>query len=150
MARTGRSKQYRRNSNTKSAYKRLYSHQRAKAKYRGHDWNLSIQSWYKLVKSDCYLCGSRPSNVFKPVKDDGKCFGTSFVYNGLDRTDNTKGYIDGNVAPCCSRCNAIKSNQSLSGLAKHIKKIQNIGVLDDLKSFIRSLKKEASDEDKKP
>jgi hypothetical protein len=28
---------------------------------------------------------------------------------GLDRKDNTKGYVTGNVNPCCSACNRIRA-----------------------------------------
>lgn len=31
--------------------------------------------------------------------------------HGLDRTDNTKGYLLDNILPCCPVCNSIRSNQ---------------------------------------
>jgi hypothetical protein len=33
-----------------------------------------------------------------------------FVYNGLDRVDNTLGYLPGNVVACCTQCNGAKLN----------------------------------------
>lgn len=32
-------------------------------------------------------------------------------YNGIDRFDNSKGYISTNVKPCCTMCNMMKSGQ---------------------------------------
>ena len=29
---------------------------------------------------------------------------------GIDRLDSTKGYVNGNVVPCCARCNFLKSD----------------------------------------
>jgi hypothetical protein len=34
-------------------------------------------------------------------------------YNGIDRFDNSKGYISTNVKPCCTRCNMMKSGQTI-------------------------------------
>ena len=121
---------------------------RYKAKHKRLDWDLDVASWYKLVKSDCYLCGSKPGNVFTVHHENRTINGLTFVYQGLDRIDNSKGYVIGNVAPCCIKCNSIKSKQKLSGLANQIKKIQNHGVLDDLQAFIKSLKDRSKDEDK--
>ena len=31
--------------------------------------------------------------------------GEQFRYNGVDRIDNSRGYEEGNVVPCCRQCN---------------------------------------------
>jgi 5-methylcytosine-specific restriction endonuclease McrA len=32
----------------------------------------------------------------------------TFLYSGIDRKDNEKGYTEENCVPCCKRCNGIK------------------------------------------
>lgn len=36
----------------------------------------------------------------------------SFRWNGIDRIDSAKGYVEGNVVPCCKFCNEMKSDKS--------------------------------------
>jgi hypothetical protein len=45
-------------------------------------------------------------------KSQNKCFG-KFTYNGIDRIDNSQGYIIDNVVPCCTKCNIAKGRQSI-------------------------------------
>lgn len=42
---------------------------------------------------------------------------------GVDRIDNTKGYIKGNCVTCCKWCNMMKKNLSVEDFIKHITKI---------------------------
>lgn len=148
MSNTYRSKQYCRSRKTKSVYKRLYFAQRLYAKRRSIEWGLDIKTWYRLVKSDCYLCGDKPKNRYKVNHRGREIHGMSFIYQGIDRINNSRGYLIDNVAPCCASCNYMKRSQTLSGLAKKIEKIQNKGVLQDLSSFIKSLKNRGKNENK--
>jgi hypothetical protein len=52
---------------------------------------------------DCHYCGVSPSMV--RVLPSGR---GAFTYNGLDRVDNTLGYMLENVVPCCKTCNIAK------------------------------------------
>ena len=61
----------------------------------------------ELTSQNCSYCGSAPSNL--RVSRSGNC---SYLYNGIDRVSNDKGYVTGNCAPCCKRCNAAKSDLS--------------------------------------
>lgn len=45
------------------------------------------------------------------------------VYNGIDRVDNSKGYIKGNCVSCCSICNTMKLSLNLEDFKEHINKI---------------------------
>lgn len=42
---------------------------------------------------------------------------------GIDRIDNEKGYIKGNIVPCCSQCNFMKYTYSQEQFFNKIKKI---------------------------
>lgn len=41
--------------------------------------------------------------------------------NGIDRVDNDKGYVPGNVSPCCWVCNIAKGTMSLDEWAEMVK-----------------------------
>lgn len=58
---------------------------------------LPRQFAYKIMSMPCIYC------QYTPVDD---------LPNGLDRIDNTKGHILGNVLPCCLRCNMMKGSMS--------------------------------------
>ena len=42
---------------------------------------------------------------------------------GLDRVDNDKGYIPGNVVQCCTTCNSMKLDLSVDEWVAHMKKV---------------------------
>jgi len=73
------------------------------AKARGLLWDLSDQQIDALFAGDCYWCGEPPSNRRSRKASHG-----DFIYNGIDRVDNTVGYINGNVVSCCFVCNSMK------------------------------------------
>jgi len=65
-------------------------------KKRGLEWGLADDMALQLMNRPCHYCG-----------------GVDTVYKrnicGIDRVDNSKGYIEGNVVPCCKDCNYKKS-----------------------------------------
>ena len=93
---------------------------RNNAKTRGLDWRLTEQQFKEITKKPCHYCGALPNN--KTNRRD--CNGV-YVYNGIDRVDNEKGYIINNVVPCCKRCNNAKRNFGLEDFKDWIRKIYN-------------------------
>lgn len=71
----------------KNRYKMLNS----QAKRRGYEVTITLEQFLKLREAPCNYC--------KGVLNE---YG-----HGLDRIDNSKGYLIDNVVPCCSRCNQI-------------------------------------------
>lgn len=67
---------------------------RSLAKRRGLEWDLIEADYVRLISRRCEYCdGSLP------------------VYgHGLDRIDNSKGYVLGNVVPSCWTCNKMRSD----------------------------------------
>jgi len=65
------------------------------AKKRNLSWNITLEQWQNLIiDNKCHYCnGALPETG---------C--------GLDRTNNNLGYMIGNVVPCCTDCNTLKSN----------------------------------------
>jgi hypothetical protein len=88
--------------------KELYRSYKKSAKKRNYIFDLNLETFKKITSSNCYYCGIEP----KQVKNHKECFG-KYIYNGIDRIDNKKGYILGNVVPCCKICNSAKNTQTI-------------------------------------
>ena len=56
------------------------------------------------------------------------CGSGDFVYNGLDRVDNEKGYTIDNVVPCCKHCNYAKRNRSVEEFIDWIAQVYEYSV----------------------
>lgn len=87
----------------KANFNRFFYRRKHDAKRRGLEWGLTKGEVYSLTQQDCHYCGVEPQQICK-----GRGYNGDFIYNGLDRFDNTKGYISGNVVPCCGTCNKAK------------------------------------------
>lgn len=78
------------------------------AKRRGLKYDLTEEQFKEITQKNCYYCGAKPNNIRNDITLNGH-----FIYNGLDRIDNSKGYIIDNVVPCCFTCNRRKSSSTL-------------------------------------
>lgn len=86
-----------------SARNRVIDWYRRNAKKKGLCFKLTRERVIELLGGDCFYCGAKPSSVCARRE----CFG-SFLYNGIDRLNNSVGYIEGNVVSACWRCNMMK------------------------------------------
>lgn len=73
------------------------------AKARGLVWALTDDQIDGLFAGDCHWCGDPPSNRRYRKRSFGE-----FIYNGIDRVNNSIGYVAGNVVSCCFTCNSMK------------------------------------------
>jgi len=84
-----------------------------------------------LSQLPCVYCGGQPSNS-SSIKSNTKSVSTyqqqngTFIYNGLDRIDSTKGHTRDNIVPCCRICNWMKSNLTLDEFLAHIDRIHSL------------------------
>jgi hypothetical protein len=101
----------------------LRNYQR-KARKRNLSWELSDDQFTVLTSSICYYCGDTPRNKCEITKNG------CFVYNGIDRVNNSLGYRFDNVVPCCKICNGAKSSLSYTDFINWIKRIQRHGIND--------------------
>ena len=90
------------------------------AKKRGLKFKLTEEQFYEITQKDCFYCGEKPSQIKK-----GKNYFGEYIYNGIDRIDNKKGYTIDNVVPCCKKCNIAKNNSTLQEYQDWIKKSYN-------------------------
>ena len=63
------------------------------AKRKGRAYELSDHLFRELVLGSCFYCGAIP-----PLPS----------LHGIDRVDNTLGYVPGNVVTACTMCNTMK------------------------------------------
>lgn len=81
----------------------LYANYRCNAARRcgGIEFALTLEEFTAITKQPCYYCGIPPSRAYR-----------NYVYSGVDRIDSTRGYVPGNVRPCCKTCNIAKGSMS--------------------------------------
>lgn len=78
------------------------------------DSNLDFEFFFKLSQMTCFYCGDPPGNKLKSrnaefnLKNGSK---STFVYNGLDRVNNSRPHDKDNVVPSCFKCNWAKSDR---------------------------------------
>lgn len=63
------------------------------AKRSGLAFELPLELCNDLMTDNCYYCGVEPS-----------------PYNGIDRVDNSRGYLEDNVVTACEMCNLSKKD----------------------------------------
>ena len=91
---------------------------RKNAKQRQIDVSLSDAEFISLFEEICYYCGDKPSNEQYHERNNGK-----FIYNGIDRIDDSQGYHKFNVVPCCWTCNRMKQSMNAEDFVEHVEKI---------------------------
>ena len=99
-----------------SSFRRLCSIYRKRAISAGRDFLLSSDFCMSLFTAPCSYCGQPPSNVIRGNSKNG-----DFTYSGIDRTDNSVGYTEGNCVSCCALCNRTKGAMELSVFMAWIK-----------------------------
>lgn len=85
----------------------VYQQVKSNAKARGLKCSITKDDVKKFMSMNCHYCGALPSNIvstfagrFDPER--------AVNYNGIDRIDNSLGYILDNCVPCCKQCNWAK------------------------------------------
>lgn len=90
---------------------KFYERKVRRARRDGYEFTLSLQSVHNLLKATkCYYTGkemTRPAiNANGDVCEGYKQKRTDLT---IDRVDNSKGYVKGNVVACCQAANSFKS-----------------------------------------
>jgi hypothetical protein len=87
------------------ALNQLFNSYRHNAKRRGYVFGLTKDEFSVIVAKPCSYCDSPPLSVRRQDYD-------AILYSGIDRIDNALGYVPGNCAPCCKRCNMMKGTMT--------------------------------------
>lgn len=86
----------------------LYKRYKYSAEEREYKFELSTNSFKRLIYSNCYYCGIEPKQIHGQL-----------LYNGIDRLDNNKGYNSDNCLACCKVCNRGKSTMNSDEFTAH-------------------------------
>ena len=90
---------------------------------RGLRFDLSIAQVKAFIFADCFYCGLPPKAVI-PTTVVMSTAHRGILFNGIDRKDNSLGYIYNNCAPCCSLCNYMKRSLSVETFLHHVGRIK--------------------------
>jgi hypothetical protein len=85
-----------------SAFRKLLTRYKQAAKSRRLEWELSEKEFRVLTSSPCYFTGRLPTYESRAIS------GEVYLYNGIDRLDNTAGYTLKNCVPCHGKINNMK------------------------------------------
>lgn len=86
-----------------SARNKLFDHYRRAAIGRGLSFEITLDQFVDITKKNCWYCNTEPKQIARNKGNYGE-----YIYNGVDRLDNTVGYILENCVPCCKICNNAK------------------------------------------
>lgn len=101
-----------------TAFNVLYKRYISDAKRRNLEFKINKIEFKDMTLKNCYYCDVNPSQRIQLESKSG-----TYIYNGLDRSDNEKGYTIDNCVPCCGLCNWMKINLSKDKFLDQIKKI---------------------------
>ena len=107
-----------------ASFRTVYRYMNRNAKYRKLIWRLTPERARELFSQQCHYCGTPPrhSTNNKQHKKHATTNG-EFIYNGIDRVDNKRGYLPDNVVSCCSLCNWMKRELGKDTFLEHIASI---------------------------
>jgi hypothetical protein len=95
------------------------------ARIRNITFKLSKKMFLDLCDGDCVYCGDPPNMTEKSRHGMG-----NYLHNGIDRVDNTKGYLKENCVTCCKICNQMKHALGKEAFLTHIAKIYSRSICD--------------------
>jgi hypothetical protein len=101
-----------------SSFNDLYTKYRLQAKRKNIDFSISKEEFKSLTSGNCYICGIEPQYINRKKRTNGY-----YTYNGIDRVDNSKGYIFDNCMSCCQVCNFRKNKMELKNLLAWVKRV---------------------------
>lgn len=87
------------------------------------EFSLSENDFESMTSQRCHYCHDLPSTISKGGSRSG--WG-DYVYNGIDRIDNSLGYTATNCVPCCTICNRAKNNMTYKDFITYIERIKNL------------------------
>jgi len=88
--------------------------------------DISLDDFIFFSKEPCYYCGLENSNTAQDRRGWNKnkqVSDTIIKFNGIDRSDSSKGYWSNNVVTCCKYCNTAKNVMSEKEFIGFIKRV---------------------------
>lgn len=108
---------------------KIYDNYKRSALKRNYSFELTKEEFNIITSQKCYYCKSEPNMIYKygRSKSDNEIYNiyNEYRYNGVDRVDNSLGYIKENCVACCKICNNAKSTLSISEWQEWIIRVHN-------------------------
>jgi hypothetical protein len=104
--------------NNYAAKYRAFKSYEKHANTRNLSFKLNLDQFVSLASNNCYYCGEVPKNSM-----NGRQSRSRFIYNGIDRVNNTLGYELNNCVTCCKHCNIAKHTKNRTEFFYWIKKV---------------------------
>lgn len=108
--------EFKRVADGNSCENRLIRNYRNDAEKRNLKWDLTKEEAHNYFIDRCFYCDTPPFRI----KRDGNA---PFIFNGIDRVNNTIGYNKNNCVTACFTCNRAKGEMSLQEFKSWINKI---------------------------
>lgn len=104
----------------------IYNQYRTNANKKHREFNLSMEEFIKLIDGNCFYCGSPPNQIRSATTiSTGK-----YIFNGIDRIDDSKGYTIENCVSCCRDCNVSKGMKTTDEFFDWIVNVYNYNNLN--------------------
>jgi len=87
------------------SFNKLYGSYRRNAYKRNYTFKLTKEQFKELTIKNCHYCGIAPFQDYNPKPNK-----EGYIYNGIDRKNNSIGYTVKNTLPCCGPCNKAKGS----------------------------------------
>lgn len=104
-------------------FRALFRSYKRHAKKKNRTFQLTPEQFREITKSNCYICGAKPANKYR--HDSKRWNEHPYTYNGVDRFNSRKGYVEGNVIACCWVCNRAKGPDSIEKFLLYILRAYN-------------------------
>lgn len=114
-----------------SSFNRSIAAYRQRADKAGLSFSLTVEEFRSMTSLRCHYCDAPPSNVSRSYHGNG-----DYTYNGLDRVNNSIGYIKDNVVPCCEVCNKAKRNMTQEDFLDWASRVYNHRILLEISTSV--------------
>ncbi len=113
-----------------ASFNRLYGNYKDRAeKILKIKFELTKDEFKIITQQRCFYCNTNPQ---QSMCGRGKKSGV-YIYNGIDRINNSIGYTIKNVVPCCGICNKAKRDMPFSEFIQWIRNLTEYAKQTDYK-----------------
>jgi hypothetical protein len=118
---------------------RLYDIYRRRCRKRGLGFDLTFDQFRELTSQCCHYCGAPPAMLYVHQYDRSERARrhAEYVFNSLDRIDNSLGYVLSNSRPSCHLCNMMKRTMGEDEFKQQIARIYHHYVRAEAEMFLR-------------
>lgn len=103
-----------------SAKRDLFYSYKTQAEKRNYSFELTREDFDRITQENCFYCGVAPYRKYRQKRNHRS---KNFVYNGIDRFDNSNGYSIENCRPCCADCNRAKWSMSVDKFIEWLERL---------------------------